>query len=484
MKKLLKRTVALLLCAAMAFSLAASALAAVPVKDADLSNYVISGAEMPAYVHFFNETVNTIKTELPGATVSYTAGIPENGIVKYTTDGSEPLDLSAQNYLGAIFDGMFSKDNSAFRSLIKTVVGAESVKNDTFELHRGTKRNNSVPVYGEDYVSALEPANDYQVLTDWKKGNEYPSAVKLYFGRSIPLETAKTSSAAAIFNLPDGGVDIKLISGADKQTASFLSKVKFDDFSVNDARAVAEYAADGALTRYWTAITYQFSFSYMDAVKIMSAILGFDIYKMVIDTIDIVFDNLGRTGVDADLVLNNLRLSVTYTITVEVKDINYKPRYFGDINDNGSVDAADARAALRHAVGLDVITSSEDQLYADVDFDGAITTADARLILRMAVGQDERYTEVPEGSEIKIVVTEPEPEEPEDDPAVEKPGEEFTGLFNIDPAIMPGDIAQFVFDTIENFKNAETTSKQDIYDIVDIIKGIVNDSRRHNDKKN
>lgn len=58
---------------------------------------------------------------------------------------------------------------------------------------------------------------------------------------------------------------------------------------------------------------------------------------------------------------------------------------YGDVDYSGKVDAADARAALRIAVGLDT-ASKETKIIADVDGNGKVEAADARLILRYAVG--------------------------------------------------------------------------------------------------
>ena len=59
----------------------------------------------------------------------------------------------------------------------------------------------------------------------------------------------------------------------------------------------------------------------------------------------------------------------------------------GDIDGNGKVSAADARLALRAAVGLAVYTQGSDQFTAaDVNQDGRVTASDARIILRAAVG--------------------------------------------------------------------------------------------------
>ena len=62
----------------------------------------------------------------------------------------------------------------------------------------------------------------------------------------------------------------------------------------------------------------------------------------------------------------------------------------GDIDFSDTVDAADARAALRIAVGLDT-ASKEVKIIADVDGNGTVDAADARLILRYAVGLEHSF---------------------------------------------------------------------------------------------
>ncbi|MBQ7689460.1 MAG: hypothetical protein IJT27_09620 [Clostridia bacterium] len=59
----------------------------------------------------------------------------------------------------------------------------------------------------------------------------------------------------------------------------------------------------------------------------------------------------------------------------------------GDVDQNGKIEAADARLALRAAVGLETYAPDSAQfLAADADGSKAIEAADARLILRAAVG--------------------------------------------------------------------------------------------------
>ena len=59
--------------------------------------------------------------------------------------------------------------------------------------------------------------------------------------------------------------------------------------------------------------------------------------------------------------------------------------YSGDADGDGEVTAADARAILRAAVGLEDVPA-QAFMYADYDNDGDLTAEDARLALRAAVG--------------------------------------------------------------------------------------------------
>lgn len=59
----------------------------------------------------------------------------------------------------------------------------------------------------------------------------------------------------------------------------------------------------------------------------------------------------------------------------------------GDIDGDGKVTAADARLALRAAVGKEKLNAVQ-KAAADMDFDGQITADDSRTILRKSVGKE------------------------------------------------------------------------------------------------
>ncbi|MBO5397163.1 MAG: dockerin type I repeat-containing protein [Clostridia bacterium] len=68
----------------------------------------------------------------------------------------------------------------------------------------------------------------------------------------------------------------------------------------------------------------------------------------------------------------------------------FNEKKLGDVDLSGTVDATDARSALRIAVGLDT-ANKEIKIIADVDGSGAVDATDARLILRYAVGLEHSF---------------------------------------------------------------------------------------------
>lgn len=87
----------------------------------------------------------------------------------------------------------------------------------------------------------------------------------------------------------------------------------------------------------------------------------------------------------------NLTAIESYTCTICKKTKTEKHKYtLGDVDQDNQITAADARLALRRAVGLeDYLINSPQYLSCDVDFDSNVSAADARLILRAAVGLED-----------------------------------------------------------------------------------------------
>ena len=149
----IKKTLCLLLTLVLTVSAASPAFAAVRI---------LSGDEKAQMVAFFNESVNAIKSQTPKATAKYKSYVPDKGL---TTAEGEEVDDQMSKYLIPVLEGLFNNRSSITRGFLSSLMGENVITVDQLELHRGMLRNNSVPVYGKDYVSILTPADDFELMT-------------------------------------------------------------------------------------------------------------------------------------------------------------------------------------------------------------------------------------------------------------------------------------------------------------------------------
>ncbi len=102
-----------------------------------------------------------------------------------------------------------------------------------------------------------------------------------------------------------------------------------------------------------------------------------------------------------------IALALSVFMLFGVAHVTAMARIPGDVDANGKTEAADARLALRAAVGLDVLSEAEKNA-ADVDQNKTVDATDARLILRAAVGLEKLpespiQNEIPSSSEYDIL---------------------------------------------------------------------------------
>ncbi len=72
---------------------------------------------------------------------------------------------------------------------------------------------------------------------------------------------------------------------------------------------------------------------------------------------------------------------------LDEKEIPMIPQYkLGDVSEDGSITAVDARKILRYVAGLETLSEAQ-KLAADVNKDGTIGATDARMILQYVVGK-------------------------------------------------------------------------------------------------
>ena len=488
---LLKSILAVILSSLMVLSTFGTAFAA----------QIIDEEQTLQYLYTFNEAVNAIKTEHPSFTYYKKAEMSkdENNSVIGSKTASDLSD-DARKYLGIIVDAFFNPEKGLVNNFIGVLTDSGST-DTTKEIYKGLDTGTLLPVNGKEYVSALTIDDEFTLFaeeqTDILRPEDNSTKIRFTFPE-CDLETVKESSLNKVFDLPSGAINPVLI-GSDEfdEENDPLDEVKFDNFVFHDAYVQADFDGSKKLTRYEQNISYTFSISFYDLMRIFSVYSNIDLMQIGLAIANPILQGTGSPEVTAREVLKDTIIFIQYDVIIRLSDFDWSPRFFGDIDNNGAVEASDARKALRYSVGLEKIRNDGDLIFADVDFDGVVSAADARSVLRMAVGIDEKFSEVPEGETIKIVViTPPEEEEPEvpdegetpDEGEVPDEGEtpekpdgsetpdgEDGGIKLPSYDDVTGGVSDFItaiFDIVNGFKG-EGVSNEGIANIVQSIKDII-----------
>ncbi|MBQ2759477.1 MAG: dockerin type I repeat-containing protein [Clostridia bacterium] len=364
---------------------------------------VTDDEERSYYLDIFNNGVNAVKSDMPYLVYK-----------KQATIGKE-LKGSASDWLAIIFNSIFLAEESLASGLITKLVEDENNSTSTKEIYKGFSRDNILPVSGENYISALSAADKFdmqvQELTD-KNGENEQLEVYITFDDGFTPENVSESGMDRVFDLASGSINPTIFGSSDGEDG-ILSTVKFSNFTYDNASVYAVFDANGLLKSYKTSVTYNFDISFYDFSQMMTLLSpsGTNYFELGVEFANKIIAVSGGTPVDAKELLKNQNVNVQYVIDTEMSKFDWSPRFFGDIDNDGDVDAYDARSALRHAVGLQVIDNNQGLLYGDINFDGVINSADARLILRTAVKLESKFNYPPDGKEVSIVDTEDKKDE-------------------------------------------------------------------------
>ncbi len=459
---------------------------------------VIDPEKKLQYLYTFNESVNSIKEKRPSFTYKKTSGMnKKDEAYDYQLGSNTPANLSddASKYLDAIVDAFFDPQKGLVKNFLG-VLADSTVPASEKEIAKGVDTTYLLPLYGEPYMSALTTDDKYTLKVEESSNLLDPSKNTLTLRYEFPttdLEGAKTSSHSKIFDLPSGSIDPVIISGG-KLTDSEgpLREVKFDDFMFDTAYVQVTYNADNELIKYTQHISYTFTLSFYDMMRVFTAYTGIDLMEIGLAIANPILSNTGNPEVTARDVLKGSSMRIRYDITVELTDFDWNPRLFGDVDNNGKVDAYDARSVLRNSVELDKFKNDEDLIYADVDFDGKLTSFDARHVLRTSVSLEQQFSQVPEGETIKIVVIIPpapetppadsdEPEEPEN-PDGSDDGNNDGGINLPSTGEVADGVSEFVngiFDIINAFKT-DGSSDSLVSDVIQKVKDIIAASKGDN----
>lgn len=448
---------------------------------------IIDEEQKLQYLYTFNDGVNAIKEKKPSFKYTKSSGLCKEDYADIDTNLKVASDISdeARKYLSILVDSMFDPSKGLINNLFAVLTETDtSVTEKT--ISKGLDTTNFLPKYGETYVSGLTVADDYTLRAEEQTDilNPENSALRIrYDFQDCNLDTVKGSSLEKIFDLPSGAINPVVIGGPTYDTNDDpLDDVQFNDFKYHNAWVMAEFDGTGNLRKYTQNISYSCAISFYDMMRVFDVYTSLDLMAIGLAIANPILQNTGNPTVTAREVLQNTEMLIQYDVKIELTNFDWNPRYFGDIDNDGDVDAYDARSALRHSVSLDTIENQEALIYGDVDFNGVINASDARTILRTAVALEDEFSEVPEGESIKIVVLVPpeEPEKPENPEVPENPeepenpdGEDEKPDVSDQVSAGITELVNTIFDVINGVKGDGITNTG-IQGLIQSIKDIVN----------
>ena len=369
---------------------------------------IVDETERAKMLEMFNASANGIKSLRPRMDMESHIAMKDATI---SSNGStETVDNTGRKYLAWLLDACFASDAGIAQTLFNTIQDVPRLPKEVSFVY-GEKRDNRVPKLGEKYVSHLTPSDDFVLKTESYGGTllqpESATMLLRFDFPSVSLEDGPDSVLAKLFDLPSPVLNPVIISGDPNASdgQGKLSDIRFRDFTFENAFAQASFDSAGNITELTESIDYTFQISFADLIRIVSAYTGVDWMTIAISGIaNPILGGMGKDEDSAKRMFDLMSIYVSYNAYVHMTDFNWTRRYFGDVNSDQRVDPYDARAILRHAVELELITNQISQIYADMDFDNEITPADARLALRTAVGLEEPMVTPPPGKQSGFII--------------------------------------------------------------------------------
>lgn len=431
---------------------------------------VTDADERAYYLDIFNNGVNAVKKDEPYLVFTRKATI-----------GKE-LKEEPTKWLSVLFNSIFLADESLVSGLLSMLVEEENSDTSIREVYKGFSRDNILPVSGESYVSALSASDKFDMQVQSLKNDEGETEKLEYyitFADGFTPENVSESGMDKVFDLASGSINPTIFGESDGDDG-ILSNVKFSYFSYDNASIYAAFDANGLLRSYKTSVTYNFDISFYDFSQMMTFLSpsGTNYFELGVEFANRIIAVSGGTPVDARELLKDQNVNVQYVIETEMSKFDWEPRYYGDIDNDGDVDAYDARSALRHAVQLQVIDNNQGLMYGDVNFDGVVNSADARLILRTAVKLEPMFNYPPDGKEVIIVDTEDKkeeaapPAEPEEAPEDNNTSNDnstensTTAPDNNSSTITPSDVVDTLGDIIDSIYGGIVSGEESLDEII------------------
>lgn len=302
------------------------------IEDAPEEVIVIDKGAADNIATLFNLTVNELKNGAPAFNKTVIASM-DSKIAQSLQGGLGPVTGIVESLIGTkdIFAGVIDGTNKENEITTKYPYGNDVI--------------NNIPISGKEYVATLtgDDIKDYTIAANVRTG-----AYRMHIDLKDVEGSAAQSGLANVFDVTD-----KAYATIEFGTSSFNMNVMLK--YVNNY-VECQVNRDGELVGYTTCMGITFMFQQDDGT-----------YSTEMPYMDVDFEEEG----------------IIYNIITEYSAIDYTERKMGDADNNGEINAADARSVLRVAAKLDEI-KEEDAPFCDVNGDGKIQAADARDILRAA----------------------------------------------------------------------------------------------------
>ncbi len=387
MCKFAKMSLAWLLAVALLvplFGVQSQAASVETIKDEELKEF---------YLKEFNTVVNAVKKDRPGVTVLATGEVKQNA----DAEGDRMADFAKM-----VVENVFKNEQSLAADLI------DGLNNDDYSdltqtaevaYERGALNTVKVPVSGKDYVSGLTTKYNF-TMKKLRNDSKQRTEILIQFPDCTLLEAldTKKTDMSKVFDLPTN-TDVILTQNDEEVTILEGGFFQLDDIICTNAYVDIIYNDDLELISYTSNINYRVKVSTYTVLeslwptffKLMQSmglnvgdVANFNIISIIMSVID------AFTDFDPEAAMSSVYTD--YNITYQMYELDWTPRYFGDVNRDNRVDANDARAILRTSVGFGDVKKDGDLFFADMTFDGKVTADDARLALRVAAGLEKKFT--------------------------------------------------------------------------------------------
>lgn len=290
-------------------------------------------------VDFFNSNVNKVKQDSPGFRFSYEQGL----LAGKQMSGFWGLLSELLGWTSSFIKNF----NSGSTQQIETILGflfiGGSETTEYKDVLRGQDCTAFVPMRGRSYVSALRASDDFTYeYNDYGYGT---TTLKITFPDTI-----------------DPGPD------------SALSRV-FDLLPIEELYSFYYDASDST---DWSRVHVKYTNAYIECSTKNGELYTYAAH----------YENSVIVSSSSDADANKLKFPDSMFLSeTRMTNIDWSERKTGDCNNDGIINATDARLCLRASSKLITVDQSDFKYY-DVDGDGKITAKDARKILRVSSGLD------------------------------------------------------------------------------------------------